>query len=52
MGNAKYDLSEPKESIKFYKKALELDSSLADVHYNLGNAFYLLEDTENAIKHY
>ena len=29
-----------------------MDNSLADVHYNLGNALYLVEDTDGAIRHY
>ena len=32
--------------------ALEIDDQLSDVHYNLGNAFYLNEMIEPAVKHY
>ena len=45
-------MGEPKEAIEYYKKALELDKNLSDVHYNLGNALYLIEDTNTAIDHY
>ena len=52
LGNSLYEDQKPKEAIKYYWKALEVDDSLSDVHYNLGNALYLVEDTEGAIKHY
>ena len=39
-------------AVKFYKKALDIDDHLSDVHYNLGNALYLNEVIEEAIKHY
>ena len=45
-------MGEPKEAIEYYRKALELDKGLSDVHYNLGNALYLIEDTDAAIHHY
>ena len=38
--------------MNFYRKALDLDPQLADVHYNLGNALYLIEDIQSAIEHY
>lgn len=52
LGNALYDMGEPRQAIEYYNKALEIDQKLADVHYNLGNALYLIEDTEIAIEHY
>ena len=52
LGNALYDMGEPKEAIDYYNKALEIDANLADVHYNLGNALYLIEETDTAIQHY
>lgn len=45
-------MQDPKESIKYYKKAIEIDDTLSDVHYNLGNALYLVEKIEDAIVHY
>lgn len=45
-------MQEPKESIKYYKAAIDIDDGLSDVHYNLGNALYLVENIEDAIKHY
>ena len=32
--------------------ALAIDELLSDVHYNLGNALYLIEKVEDAISHY
>jgi len=46
LGNALYDMGEPKEAIEYYKKALEIDQKLSDVHYNMGNALYLIEETD------
>jgi tetratricopeptide (TPR) repeat protein len=45
-------MGEPKEAIDYYNKALEMDQNLSDVHYNLGNALYLIEETDRAIAHY
>ena len=36
----------------YYRKALAIDDHLSDVHYNLGNALYLNEVIDEAIKHY
>ena len=36
----------------YYKMALEIDEHLHDVHYNLGNAFYLNEMIDEAVSHY
>ena len=45
-------MQNPKDSIKYYKKAIEIDANLSDVHYNLGNALYLVEKIDDAIHHY
>ncbi len=42
LGNALYDMGQPNEAIIQYEKSLEIDDNLADVHYNLGNALYLI----------
>lgn len=47
-----YDLSKHPEAINYYKKALEFDNKLADVHYNLGNALYQTNKVDQAIVHY
>ena len=44
-------MNEPQEAVENYKKALTLDSKQSDVHYNLGNALYLLGKTDDAILH-
>ena len=38
------------EAIAEYREALRLDSSLADTHYNLGNAFRANGDAEEALR--
>ena len=38
--------------MNYYTQALEHDKKQSDVHYNLGNALYLLGQTEKAIEHY
>lgn len=43
MGNALYDLEKASEAIEYYQRALEFDDKIADVHYNLGNALYLMK---------
>jgi tetratricopeptide (TPR) repeat protein len=40
------------EAINLYKKALKLDPKIVDIHYSLGNAYYLLNDIDNAISNY
>ena len=52
LGNAYYDTGNPNDAVTFYKKALDIDNHLSDVHYNLGNALYLNEVIDEAIKHY
>lgn len=52
LGNAYYDTGKPNEAVLYYKKALEIDDHLSDVHYNLGNALYLNEVIDEAVKHY
>jgi tetratricopeptide (TPR) repeat protein len=44
MANAYYELKSPEKAIEFFEKALEVDDSIADVHFNLGNCYYLLND--------
>lgn len=52
MGNALYDMGKPEEAVTYYSKALEQDSELSDVHYNLANTLYMLQHTDQAIEHY
>jgi tetratricopeptide (TPR) repeat protein len=52
LGNALYDMGQPEKAVIQYRKALEQDNDLSDVHYNLANTLYMLQQTEEAITHY
>lgn len=52
LGNAYYDTGAPDTAVAYYTRALAIDPSLSDVHYNLGNALYLGEKIQLAIDHY
>jgi len=52
LGNAYYDTGAPETAVKYYRLALDQDEQLSDVHYNLGNALYLIESVDEAIDHY
>jgi tetratricopeptide (TPR) repeat protein len=43
LANALYDMGEPKEAVKYYKRAIDIDDGISDVYYNLANALYLLK---------
>ena len=52
MGNARYHKGDSAGAISFFKKALAIDNTMTDVHYNLGNAYYQANNYEDAITHY
>jgi regulator of sirC expression with transglutaminase-like and TPR domain len=45
-------LSSPVRAVDIFRRALELDPSLADAHKNLGIAYSALENSAAAIRHY
>jgi pSer/pThr/pTyr-binding forkhead associated (FHA) protein len=45
-------LSSPVRAVEIFRRALDLDPSLAEAHKNLGIAYSALENSEAAIRHY
>lgn len=52
LGNTLIFKGKYREAISLLKKALEIDNRIVDVLYSLGNAYYLLNDIDNAISNY
>jgi tetratricopeptide (TPR) repeat protein len=52
MANAFYQLGEVDEAILNYHKSINLNPKKVECYYNLGNALYLIENINEAIRHY
>lgn len=50
--NLAYDEGNYEEAVKHYSSILENGQTSAALHYNLGNAYYRLNDVANSIYHY
>lgn len=51
-GAALEDSGRPALAVDAYRRALELDSQLADAHYNLGVLMERLGDTQSSLRHF
>lgn len=52
MGDSLYECSQYKEAVCVYEKILTERGVSADIYYNLGNAYYKLDDMPHAILNY
>ena len=41
IANAYYDMEDSDKAIEFYNKVIKIDDEIADVYYNMANAYYL-----------
>ena len=52
LGNEATDNADYKKAIKYYQKAIEIDSAYFEAYYNLGSAFAQMKDFDKAIEYY
>ena len=52
LGNVELESANYKEAIKYYQKALEVDSNYFDAYFNTGLAFYYMQELDKAIEFY
>jgi len=45
-------LEEGDKAIEYYNRVIAIDDEIADVYYNLANAYYLKGEIEPAVKNY
>ena len=50
-GDVLFSMKKYEEAIKKYEKALKF-SEIAEVHFNLGHCYYLIEQFDYAVSHY
>lgn len=52
LGNKEYDKENYTEAIKYYEKAIAVDTNYYDAYYNLGNVYGILSDFDQSIFHF
>ena len=45
-------MGEAKEAITYYQSAIKIDKEVSDVYFNLANAYYFLNEIDQAITNY